>query len=754
MAEALLKVAERVARVSAWRVELPGMTSAWSDEVRAIPELPAGFVPILEEAIDNYAPEHRPVVRAAVAECLRSGKPFDLELRLAAATGRLVWVRVIGEAVRDDTGAICRIEGAIQDVTARRNAEEEARRLSAVVSDTLDHISDGFCTLDLEWRFTFVNREAERQVGQPRASLIGRVVWEAFPDLLGSPFETSYRHAMETGETTEFEAWFEPLVSWFNVRAYRSPLGLAIYFQNVTRHREAREQLRISEERFRLLAHATSDAIWDADLHDNTMWRSAGFEKLFGATVDAAPTTVDWRSHIHDEDRERVAAGVRRALDGNGDSWSDEYRYLRTDGRVAYVNNRGYIIRDPAGKPTRMIGGITDLTERKKLEAQFLRAQRLESIGTLAGGIAHDLNNILSPILMSVGLLKLEESVPERLTLLDTIETSGRRGSEMVRQVLAFARGVEGKRIPVSIRHLFRDVQKILRETFPKNIDLQFASPADLWTVTADVTQLHQVLMNLCINARDALPEGGTIKVEAANLMVDEVYTGMMGTISAGPHVVVTVSDSGTGMSRQTQERIFEPFFTTKEVGKGTGLGLSTVLTIVKSHRGVIDVHSEVGRGTTFRIYLPGGSEAAASDENHAPLPRGSGQRILVVDDEDHVRTLTQKTLERYGYQTLVARHGADAVATYAQHRDVAVVLTDLAMPVMDGFAAIAALKAINPMVRVIASSGHSTSDALARAIGAGADAFINKPYTVELLVRKIDDVLNHRPADVPEART
>ena len=236
-----------------------------------------------------------------------------------------------------------------------------------------------------------------------------------------------------------------------------------------------------------------------------------------------------------------------------------------------------------------MIGGMTDLTERKKLEAQFLRAQRMESIGTLAGGIAHDLNNILSPILMSVGLLKADETAPDRRALLDTIETSGRRGSDMVRQVLAFARGVEGKRLQVSLRHLFRDVQKIMRETMPKNIDAMFTAPTELWAVTADVTQLHQVLMNLCVNARDAMPAGGALRVEAANLVLDEVYTGMLGALSAGPHVAITVSDNGSGMSRATQERIFEPFFTTKDFGHGTGLGLSTVLTIVKSHGGAID---------------------------------------------------------------------------------------------------------------------------------------------------------------------
>jgi PAS domain S-box-containing protein len=523
---------------------------------------------------------------------------------------------------------------------------------------------------------------------------------------------------------------------------------------DISERARVEHELRISEERFRLLTRATNDAIWDWDLVTNKTWHSEGFQKLFGQPVDASSSIAEWSTRIHPDDRERVSLGIRRAVDSGGESWSDEYRYLRHDGSIAHVFDRGYIIRDADGKPTRMIGGMSDVTERKKLEAQFLRAQRLESIGTLAGGIAHDLNNVLSPILMSVGLLKAEETSPQRLALLETIETSGRRGSDMVRQVLGFARGVEGKRLPVNVRHLFRDVQKMMRETIPKDIDVSFNAPADLWTVNADPTQLHQVLMNLCVNARDAMPDGGTLKVEAANLMLDEVYSGMLGAVSPGPYLMITASDTGTGMSRDTQERIFEPFFTTKEVGKGTGLGLSTVLTIVRSHGGSIDVQSRPGAGTTFRIYLPALENAdAAVVASDLPLPLGHGELILVVDDEEHIRALTTKTLERHGYRVLAAEHGAQAVASYAEHRDIAVVLTDMAMPVMDGFATITALKAIDPRVRVIASSGHSTSDAHDRAVAAGVRTFLDKPYTVETLVRAVHDVLSDHagePAATP----
>jgi PAS domain S-box-containing protein len=747
MAEALLRVAERVARLGAWRVNLPGFTSAWSDEVRAIRELPEGFIPVLEQAMDSYLPEDRPRIRAAIAACAEHGTPFDLELRLKTAADRLIWVRVIGEAVRDGSGAIAWLEGAIQDITARRTAEEEARRLAHVVSDTLEHISDGFVMIDRDWRFAFMNREAERQTARVRDSLLGRNLWEAYPEMLGTVFEMSYRRAMDENVTVEFEAWFEPLQSWFSIRVYPAPQGLAIYFYNITEQREARDQARVSEERFRLLARATNDAIWDTDLLTHRTWRNEGFETLFGQKTDGDEAVDHWSTSIHPDDRQRVAEGVERARRDGAESWSDEYRYLRQDGSVAHVFDRGYIIRDETGRAVRMIGGMSDLTERKKLEAQFLRAQRMESIGTLAGGIAHDLNNILSPILLSVGLLKDGETAPDRITLLETIETSGRRGSDMVRQVLAFARGVEGKRMQVNMRHLFRDVQKMMRESIAKNIDVSFSAPSDLWSVTADVTQLHQVLMNLCVNARDAMPEGGTLSVVAANQVLDEIYTGMIGELSPGPHVAVTIADSGTGMSLETQERIFEPFFTTKELGKGTGLGLSTVLTIVKSHGGAIDVHSEVGNGTRFTILLPAvatPSEGVVKTET--PLPYGHGELIMIVDDEEKVRTLTRATLEKFGYQVVEAKHGAEAVALYAQHRDTAVVITDLAMPIMDGFATMVALRAINPMLRLIASSGQSTKDGETRARESGMRMLLSKPYTVDVLIRAVDDVLHDRP--------
>jgi nitrogen-specific signal transduction histidine kinase/ActR/RegA family two-component response regulator len=399
---------------------------------------------------------------------------------------------------------------------------------------------------------------------------------------------------------------------------------------------------------------------------------------------------------------------------------------------------------------------MSDQTERKRLEAQFLRAQRMEGIGTLAGGIAHDLNNVLAPILMSIELLKLDlRDKPQMLKTLETIEGSARRGADLVRQVLTFARGLDGQRVAVNVRHLLNDLQQIIRETFPRNIDIKVAGgpPSDLWPIAGDPTQLHQVLLNLAVNARDAMPRGGSLAFTAENITIDQQYAATSRDVTAGPYVVLKVADTGVGIPPEIRDRIFEPFFTTKEVGKGTGLGLSTAHAIVKSHGGFVTVYSETGRGTTFKVYLP--ADPALRSRPSAPevvdLPRGRGELVLVVDDESSIRDITQRTLEAFGYHVLTASDGAEAVAVFAQHRErIALVLTDMLMPVMDGPAVIMALTRMQPSVRIIAASGLNANDNLAKAVNAGVKDFLPKPYAADTLLRLFREVLDRPPAGAP----
>jgi two-component system, cell cycle sensor histidine kinase and response regulator CckA len=643
---------------------------------------------------------------------------------------------------------------------------------------------------------------------------------------------------------------------------------------DVSDRMQAEVALRESEERFHLIAQATNDAVWDWDLAKDTVWWNEGIQTLFGFALNEVGIGAEWwLNQIHPDDRERVAAHIQTAIQGTDSSWADEYYFCKVNHDYAYVFDRGYIIRDGSGKAIRMIGGMTDITDRrqaeealerqaetlhkqaqllelahdailvrnmhnqitfwnpsaeatygwtqaqvlgksahvclntqssqslqeienkllennywegelihtkrdqtqitvmsrwalqrdkdgspiailemnqditekKALESQFLRAQRMESIGTLAGGIAHDLNNVLTPILSSAQLLLMQtsdENVKAK-QLLETIQSSARRGAALLRQVLSFARGVAGKRTILQVRHLIAEIQQMVQETFPKLIDLHLDLANDLWLVSGDATQLHQVLMNLCMNARDAMPNGGTLSVDASNFWIDEQYARMHLDAKVGPYVVITVADTGVGITPEMLDRIFEPFFTTKELGKGTGLGLSTALGIIRSHDGFVTASSLVARGTQFKVYLP-----AVMAEETKPQPEedstwGRGEVILVVDDEAAIRETNQASLEAYNYRVITATDGIDAIALYVKHKqEIGLVLIDLMMPSMDGTTAIRALRKINPDIKIVAVSGLITENQLTTPNHLAIQGFLPKPYTAKELAKCIAEVL------------
>jgi len=489
------------------------------------------------------------------------------------------------------------------------------------------------------------------------------------------------------------------------------------------------------------LLDKAQDAIFVQDLDFRITYWNKGAERLYGWTEREA--LGQSTSTLLYPDRPHMREATDRLMTKG--EWSGEIEHLRRDQRRITVEARWTLVRDDLDRPHSVLAINTDITERKKIESQFLRAQRVESIGTLAGGIAHDLNNVLAPIMMSIGLLKLTPREEDELRVLNTIELSARRGADMVRQVLSFARGIEGHHMPLPPRHLIADVVSVIAETFPKSIRCETEVPHDVWRIIGDLTQLQQVLLNLCVNARDAMPNGGKLTIKAQNIEIDEQYVKLNHEGRAGPHVAIEVSDTGTGIPADIRPKIFDPFFTTKEIGKGTGLGLATVMTIVRSHNGFIRVSSEVGSGTTFEVYFPGEKlfESAAEALPGAKLPRGDGQCILIVDDEASVRMVSQKTLEAFGYRVITAKNGAEAVAIYAKHKEeIAAVVTDMMMPIMDGPALIHALARIEPDVRVLAVSGLNANEAPAHAIRGMPKHFLQKPYTADTLLTALNRVL------------
>lgn len=370
----------------------------------------------------------------------------------------------------------------------------------------------------------------------------------------------------------------------------------------------------------------------------------------------------------------------------------------------------------------------------------------MESIGTLAGGIAHDLNNVLGPIVTAIDVLqdRLEDEGSKRI--LEALAASAQRGAEIVNQILAFGRGVESKRILFQPKHIIREIEKMVHETFPKSIQMKTIVPRNLWTILGDPTQIHQVLLNICVNARDAMQEGGVLTVLAENFHIDEYQAKMNIEAREGPYVVVTVADTGTGIPQNIMDQIFDPFFTTKEIGKGTGLGLSTALGIVRSHGGFIHVYSEEGKGTSFKVYLPAQmkEQEAVKAEVRPELPPGRGELILVVDDEASIREITKVTLENNGYKVITANDGVEAVSKYAKDEGaIKAIIMDMVMPGMDGIAAIKALQLMKVTAKIIATSGGAAGEGMTMNSIPGMHGFFKKPYTTEVLLTTLRHVLD-----------
>ncbi len=678
---------------------------------------------------------------------------YQMEKRYIHRHGHVVWVQLSASVVRKADGKVSYLISLVQDIT---QAKENASSLQAernLLRTILDNLPDYIYVRDRESRHLLNNRAnlAALKAASMEETL-GKSDFDFFPPKMAEAYFRDDQQVMSTGEPliNREEPCRGPngeprwqLTSKIPLRDEQGRvIGLVGIGHDITAHKEAQEKIR-SQAAMLDQAH---EAIILYSMDQRIVFWNAGATRILGLKPEEAigRTAADIYSS---ED----LAGVEKAIQETMrlGAWQGELRVHRRTGELLILESRRTLIRNEAGEPIAQLTINADVTEKRNLEAQFLRAQRLESVGILAGGIAHDLNNILAPILMSIALLKLKVPDNEKVQQqLDHLAAYAQRGANLVKQVLSFGRGVENQRVLMQPKHIAREIEQIVNDTFPKNIEFEFTFGPDLWPITADPTQLQQTLLNLCVNARDAMPGGGKLTLRMENRQVDSTFAAMHNSATSGPHLAIIVSDTGTGIPAAIRDRIFEPFFTTKDFGKGTGLGLSTTFAIVKGHGGFIDLQSEEGRGTTFSLYFPASSAPTPVDVPSASkrgLPLGENDLILVVDDEELIREIARSTLERFGYRVLLAQNGTEAVALYAMQRsEIAAVITDMAMPVMDGAATIVALRTINPAVRIIGSSGQGEAPGQAgtRTDALGLTHFIAKPYTAEVLLRTLASVL------------
>jgi PAS domain S-box-containing protein len=703
--------------------------------------------------LSRVVPEDRETIIWPLFEQFFAKSSVKAEYRFRRKDGQVCWIASAYTVHHDKARDCWHVTIVNTDISDRKQAEADLqlneRKLRAIFDSAFAFMG----VLSPDGIILEANQTALNVIAAKRSDVIGQPFWDTAwwnhsptqQQLLkqaivnataGNFVRFEAQHLFPDGTTVVVDFSLNPVFDSEGKVVMLIPEG-----RDITARKQAEASLHESENRLQLAFEGSGDGLWDWDITSGQVYFSPQWQQMLGyQNGDLMGNVEVWQQLIHPDDLPWVMERLEEHLKDGSVPYRFDYRVRTKSNEWKWIANYGkVVVRDAQGNPRRMTGTHRDISDKKQLEAQFLRAQRLESLGILASGIAHDLNNILTPILATAQLLPLKTPKLDAQTqhLLEMLQDSARRGSDLVQQILAFVRGGDGKRISLRINHILRDIRQIIIRTFPKSITLEVEASCDLQSISADVTQLHQVFMNLCVNARDAMPNGGTLCLRAENRILDTAFAQLYLDAQPGPYVVVTVSDTGTGMSPEVLEHIFDPFFTTKEAGKGTGLGLSTVAGIVKNHSGFVLVESEVGKGTQFQVFLPATDTLDLLPSINSEMPKGQGELILVVDDEIAIREVMKATLSDLNYRVMAVADGLEAINYVAQSpNEIAVVLMDIMMPSMSGLTAIRTLRRLQPQLKIIAISGLASNQVLAKA--ADADAFLLKPFTLQDLLHTL----------------
>ncbi|RCJ31550.1 histidine kinase [Nostoc punctiforme NIES-2108] len=716
----------------------PAYEKIWGRSSQGLFEQPTSWV-------DTVHPDDRDRATQSIEQLLSGSQSISAEYRILRPDGSIRWIWNRGFAVYDEQGKVSYYGGIAEDITERKLAEESLRESEARLSLATEAVQIGIWDRNLIANTCVWSASMGLLYGLPSNTLCPTV--EDYFNLIHpadrESVAASIARMIEEGKgSTEYRiVWPDGSLHWLNCKGqvYYNEVGQPIRIIGTNRditERKLAEQ-KISEQA--ALLDIATDAILVRDFQSQILFWNKGAERMYG-WLSTEVIGKDLHEILYPDGTHQQLKEPLKSVIESG-SWQGELHKVTKSGQKIIVESRWTLMRDSAGDPKSILTVDTDITQKKQLEEQFFRTQRLESLGTLAGGIAHDLNNILTPILAAAQLLQGKCFQDEELSrqLLTLIESNAKRGAALVKQVLSFARGYKGEPTIIQVQYLISEIIQIAKQTFPKSIEFSTVIPEGIWAIAGDTTQLHQVLMNLLVNARDALPDGGNINISVENKFIDEAYTRMNLDAKVGHYIVITVADNGIGIPPEILDRIFEPFFTTKEVNTGTGLGLSTVLGIMRSHDGFIKVSSNVGRGSKFDLFLPAVEATPVFKIEDLDVLPGQGELILVVDDEAQIREIATIILENHNYKILTASNGIEAIALYAQHKhQINAVLMDLMMPEMDGITAIRTLRKMSNQLQIIACSGLNSMDVFTQAADVNVQVILSKPYTARELLNTL----------------